>query len=162
MSENLKPCPFCGGNAVFVDIHGSVDDDEDYPLNYAVCDDVKCMPLPLHFEVKQWNSRPIEDALRAELARVTSENTAQIVAGRRIINAAGDFTVVETDKLPRWIPVGERLPNNNGEYLVRSSYRDETFISTCEYRPIPSGAGWRTVSWVTHWMPLPAAPEVTE
>ena len=73
---------------------------------------------------------------------------------------AQDGRIAELEAARRWVPVGERLPEKRGEYLVRSHYRDDTFIAICEYDPDLIGSGWRTVSWVTHWQPLPAAPEV--
>jgi hypothetical protein len=58
MSEELKPCPFCGGNAHRWDL--------DHP------DNVTCGgPLYLGHEIymtdEQWNNRPLEDALQAQL-----------------------------------------------------------------------------------------------
>ena len=70
--------------------------------------------------------------------------------------------IAELEAARRWVPVGERLPEKRGEYLVRSHYRDDTFIAICEYDPDLIGSGWRTVSWVTHWQPLPAAPEAPD
>lgn len=66
----------------------------------------------------------------------------------------------------RWIPVTERLPDENGKYIVNACYDiwDSTIVMVAEYY-----SGSRT--WydeccecslegiVTHWMPLPEPPE---
>src|SRR5690606_38481331 len=70
MTDKLKPCPFCGGE-------GSID-------HYG-CTKVgtmySCLDCGAHLETgetfnhgQQWNDRPVEDALRAELAKLMSEN----------------------------------------------------------------------------------------
>ena len=64
----------------------------------------------------------------------------------------------------RWIPVTERLPERDVQVL--GWYKDNPFS---QYRPEVvawNGNGWvfvyahRYVTNVTHWMPLPDAPEV--
>ena len=64
----------------------------------------------------------------------------------------------------RWIPVTERLPERDVQVL--GWYKDNPFS---QYRPEVvawNGNGWvfvyahRYVTNVTHWMPLPKAPEV--
>lgn len=55
MSEELKPCPFCGGN-VNLAINGII---KHTCHGYG---DAWC-------NTDKWNTRPIEDGLRAELAR---------------------------------------------------------------------------------------------
>lgn len=52
MSE-LKPCPFCGSEAT----------DE---ANYCACCNPDCEFVGWFFLKEQWNTRPVEDALRAE------------------------------------------------------------------------------------------------
>jgi len=52
MSNELKPCPFCGGNAV---VNGD---------GNAECGDCFVESLT------DWNTRPIEDALRARIAEL--------------------------------------------------------------------------------------------
>lgn len=69
----------------------------------------------------------------------------------------------------RWIPVTERLPGDDADVLVNvydSRWKDSS-IYTAEYSPIsgwecPGGKVEKFHYRVTHWMPLPAAPEVTK
>ena len=65
---------------------------------------------------------------------------------------------------PGWIPVTERLPENNDDYLV---YYRKTYMGEFEamwigiYSFISCHGGWQTEprEIVTHWMPLPKPPE---
>lgn len=54
----------------------------------------------------------------------------------------------------RWIPVSERLPEKNGQYLVYSGWV-RTLL--CMYGVWGCNPDEVTV---THWMPLPKPPEV--
>ena len=85
----------------------------------------------------------ISDAADA-IERLTAENTA-------------------LREKQRWIPVTERLPERDVQVL--GWYKDNPFS---QYRPEVvawNGNGWvfvyahRYVTNVTHWMPLPGAPE---
>ena len=76
MSE-LKPCPFCGGKAVacsFFDV-----DDLDYmPIEVndndaeVTCENERCIN-GWYLSPKDWNTRPIEDALHARIAELEAE-----------------------------------------------------------------------------------------
>ena len=67
----------------------------------------------------------------------------------------------------RWIPVGERLPDQGQRTLLRC--HGQTFVGTFRSVPFESGEGihafWDgdecdTYLSVTHWMPLPEPPAV--
>ena len=71
------------------------------------------------------------------------------------------------DKQPKWISVKERLPEKEGDYLVRKahSYSDNdgySKIDVCIYCKMrdPEWIGCGNLCKVTHWMPLPEGPEV--
>lgn len=64
MSE-LKPCPFCGTNPCYEQI-------ED--CGYVNCSNQNCISNVYCLSEKQWNTRPIEDELRAEIARLKEDN----------------------------------------------------------------------------------------
>ena len=67
----------------------------------------------------------------------------------------------------RWIPVGERLPNGDVKCLCRYIFRghnDLPFYQTLEYFGRDETPHFQHTLGidgmeVTHWMPLPAAPE---
>jgi hypothetical protein len=92
-------------------------------------------------------------------------------------NEAADAIVVlsKTENTTRWIPVTERLPKENGRYLVRY-VRDldlEDGVHNDAVRIMRfADAQWRfpficdpdvrelvTMEKVTHWMPLPEPPK---
>lgn len=65
MSEKLKPCPFCGNNPLSA---------RHTIFKALVCVSSGCIIEGIRFRVDDWNSRPIEDALRRQL----SETKAQL------------------------------------------------------------------------------------
>ena len=128
--DELKACPFCGAE---LDKHGCltrngvVTDYYIHPAPDEVRDD-ECPLCGCVFRAATWNRRPLEDALQAEIERLREAQ--------------------------RWIPVGERLPEDFDDVLV---------IVGTKYRHImyrQSGCWWKH-GWpqdgadVTHWMPLP-------
>lgn len=73
--SDLKPCPFCGEHLVENnDHHGKWLEHKDI---FAYC---PCAVNQLHTEddYKQWNTRPIEDALRKELAEVKLQHDGNL------------------------------------------------------------------------------------
>ena len=67
---------------------------------------------------------------------------------------------------PKWISVKERMPDKEGDYLVRKvhSYSDKdgySKIDVCIYCRMrdPEWIGCGNLCEVTHWMPLPEPPE---
>ena len=68
-STNLKPCPFCGEmpKVNTWTMHGITE-------SRCFCDNEKCpVYLSKTIAIDDWNIRPIEDALRAELEKHTAE-----------------------------------------------------------------------------------------
>ena len=59
MSEELRPCPFCGGTKICTE--------KSINLNY--CDNCSA-----ESNIEHWNTRPIEDELRARIAELEAEN----------------------------------------------------------------------------------------
>jgi len=70
MSEELKPCPFCGGSKVQI-------------IDYEFTDQIECDECGNLVRPSCWNTRPIEDALRAENKRLREEliNVVSIITG---------------------------------------------------------------------------------
>ena len=140
MSE-LKPCPFCGSE---------VQDDErgeKYPKKSPMGGWIihcECCGASLSQFRKSgkdeisWNTRPIEDALRARIAEL------------------------EADR--RWIPVSERLPKENAPVLVLTVLGG-MFVDFIHGKSVVTGNPdfyELDIEDVTHWMPLPKLPEVQE
>ena len=67
----------------------------------------------------------------------------------------------------KWIPVRERLPDEDGKYLVYIPTMDEEkpYIGIAWYHPgLKYKLGWSLlpilfIKAITHWMPLPIPPE---
>ncbi len=110
------------------------------------------------------------DGLRAELdAAKEAYITLQSHADKHA--AALNARIAELEAARRWVPVGERLPEDEGYFQV---IVEGNYIADCHcfYVKTPfSGAGrhfdagWYPIGTnskinnVTHWQPLPAAPE---
>lgn len=128
MSE-LIPCPFCGGEA---------------ELCYSEVDTF-CRKCNVIQETEMWNTRPIEDELRARIAELEAESdqlTARLCQER------------QDDK---WIPVSERLPEANKCVLIYDAGGNMTVDIL-----VKSG-GVETYFWlpkyrILFWMPLPEPP----
>ena len=128
MSEELKPCPFCGGSNIT----------EEASISVVFCADCGGEK---DTDMGSWNTRPIEDALTARIAELEAER--------------------------RWIPVSERLPEEDVRVLLYS--HGVTAVTAVgwirKFEPdISEWECWddKWSSWdtPTHWMPLPNPPEV--
>jgi regulator of replication initiation timing len=65
----------------------------------------------------------------------------------------------------RWISVSERLPEDTERMLtiVYDAFEDTTAISILQHYGDGDWFSWDSGRYVvTHWMPLPESPEVTE
>ena len=144
MSEELRPCPFCGEKATL-----------DYSVLpnrkhwFITCD---CCGMMYQYTLSQrkyvkdgWNTRPIEDALNARIAELEAER--------------------------RWIPVSERLPELGSPILFYDSILERINKGTCTAKNSDNtNLHWFTdddlfyfgdrSEYITHWMPLPNPPEV--
>lgn len=70
-------------------------------------------------------------------------------------------TVTNVGCKSEWISVEERLPEENGYYLVYTKYG---YIEVERYKTwddddLDGGYWWEFEGCVTHWMPLPEAPK---
>ena len=102
------------------------------------------------FGYTMWNTRPIEDALHSRIAELEAER--------------------------RWIPVTEKLPETDGQYIGYTNiglvsthwFVDGRFMVTysCKQHWLTTPTSWTLESissgdiYVTHWMPLPEPPIV--
>lgn len=103
----------------------------------------------------------------AEGAMYEIENVpaADVVSREQFESVKWERDMLADQLAERWIPVTERLPEEWEPVLVRSKYG---FTTTALY--IGVSGKWRFTSThefmvkdsVTHWMPLPEAPEDTK
>ena len=77
-----------------------------------------------------------------------------------------DKYVCEVKDVPHWIPVTERLPNENGFYLCLYKHKHPGGVTLDEGLSIRQ---WYNGKWklneiyaVTHWMPIPEPPKEGE
>ena len=69
MTEELKRCPFCGGEAKCIEYYG---------LYHVVCCDCYTTGRDcpsIETACKAWNSRPIENELHKKIEKLEAENT---------------------------------------------------------------------------------------
>jgi hypothetical protein len=83
----------------------------------------------------------------------------------RIRRGGDDAIAAVGEMLPRWIPVSERLPQEDEDVIVFTDEENEKGVHVASIDEdgvwCPShGDGWMFPT-VTHWMPLPEPPEVT-
>ena len=69
----------------------------------------------------------------------------------------------KSQAVPQWVPVSERLPENEGTYFCLG-HNGTPFV--CLFRTTKyegkiwlRSTGTKRIYGITHWMPLPAAPE---
>ena len=71
MSE-LKKCPFCGGEAAYTQILGNYE--RPHEVYCSTCDGGITEGRSKDGVIHNWNTRPIEDALKARIAKLEAEN----------------------------------------------------------------------------------------
>ena len=74
------------------------------------------------------------------------------------IGEIADHLIANGVTVQKWIPVTERLPEQDGDYLVYCGEYDG--ICVVYYEVLKTKSKWHC-KWkeVTHWMPLPMPPE---
>lgn len=114
MSEELKPCPFCGSHATIrQNFHGF----------YVECDNIDCRAvgswdLGASGAIEKWNTRPLEDALRARVA----ELEAELLAARKVVG---------------WIPFDEQRPPEDETLYVACHIRNKAYWHPLSPMPTP-------------------------
>lgn len=87
------------------------------------------------------------------------ENVIGLDPQRKLQNRIASLELQLSEARARlaWIPVGERLPEEFTPVLAFSKDNDKPVTAI-----LAAGFWWSNVDWalnVTHWMPLPSAPE---
>ena len=129
MSEELRPCPFCGKEP-------AIDN------NFAICvnDDCELSDYWSGLEVGSWNTRPIEGALHASIAELEAEVT-ELKPYRDGYDAYEDFP-----------EEGENVIANLGSWLFLAQRRgDKWYDSLGQQAEIRGG--------VERWWKLPEVQE---
>jgi len=86
------------------------------------------------------------------------ENALRIIIEQERENIQLKARIAELEAQLRWIPVSERLPEEDGEYLIFWQCKHGKGIEIDVYS---TSLGWHDVDsdLHTHWMPLPNLPE---
>jgi hypothetical protein len=108
------------------------------------------------------------DAL-LEDARCDNALVAYLGGIETIQNIINDQPTIEVGSVPQWIPVTERLPEEDGDLYIVTAYNEEIWwnrvVVLCAeyYRGSwtwnENGREWDLTDSVTHWMPMPKPPE---
>lgn len=89
--------------------------------------------------------------------------TVKSIAAARLIERLTAENAALREKVPQWISVEEKLPADYiKRYLIAFKDAGGSIVDAARYIP---GLGWECCNWevpqglITHWMPLPGAPE---
>ncbi len=89
--------------------------------------------------------------------------TVKSIAADRLIERLTAENAALREKVPQWISVEDRLPIDRlSKYLVAFRDAGGSIVDMARYFP---SDGWTCDNWevpqnlITHWMPLPEAPE---
>lgn len=92
--------------------------------------------------------------------------TVKSIASARLIERLTAENAALREKVPQWISVEDRLPIDRlSKYLVAFRDAGGSIVDMARYFP---SDGWTCDNWevpqnlITHWMPLPEAPEEGE
>ena len=146
MSE-LKECPFCGQQPKETKYREFGKNPREYSLYHCLNEGCPSyFTKPGSMTAEDWNTRPIEDALRARISELEEEI--------------------------RWLPVGERLPEKNFDEdwksydTVVQYVEQKPFLTICNYQDgkwFDIDEDYRDITrWVTHWRERPDLPEPPE
>ena len=108
MTEELKPCPFCGGEAKCIEFYG---------LYHVICCNCHIAGKDCSTResaVSAWNSRPIENELHKKIEKLEAENTRLREALELIAKSNFYFARGEEDKqLSRVCEIARNALNGN-------------------------------------------------
>lgn len=113
---------------------------------------------------------------REDIFPAVTEIAKEIVFGNqdddKVVDIINSIPAADVEPKRRWIPVTERLPENNGRYLVIHPLHNRMPWITVMYFGVPDGYdkgicfyivddewGDSPCDCVTYWMPLPELPK---
>ena len=135
-----------------------------------------CTSCPAAGRGKEVCFDEVHAAAVAAIERLTAENAALrkeiewkdmviALAQRKQAEAEAERDALR-EKVPQWISVEEKLPTDHlKRYLIAFKDAGGSIVDAARYIP---GLGWECYNWdvpqklITHWMPLPSAPEEGE
>lgn len=131
--DNLRECPFCGKNMQKRDW----EPDSEYIVWCQNCGAIGPNELAIERSDEMWNLRRPEAELRARIAELEAQT--------------------------RWIPVSERLPEDNVRVLIfdGNGVAEAKHALSVKQWKTPDGYYYHGLGydWITHWMPFPEPPE---
>ena len=160
----LKPCPFCGGAAKLKPTQRSAPYPGGLPLYYVECSNDEC-ETSLNFG--EFSESEAIAAWNARSPTVPPTTPSSYPLFNHMLNEHG-LTLVESElseimiaaekcKPSPWIAFSERMPEA-GMYVLASVLGGDLHVAKCR-----NGFwfDWRLydIQAVTHWMPLPKAPD---
>lgn len=152
--EKTYVCPFCGEKFLFIGVH----DDEGNYHGRIGCEYEQAPWSGLSYALHHdgWGDCVLcTDGASGVMGGILFD-TAQEAA-----EAIPALPQPSKEPLPGWVSVKDGMPERGGKYLVATMIGA---VSAVHFYPADNGhsgrfADWRFNMTVTHWMPLPAAPE---
>ena len=135
MSEELRPCPFCGVN------------EWQYHAHFSGASVFQCEKCGAIVDECVLNTRPIEDALTARIAELEAERRWTPVG----------------ERLPELGQVVSVIDMNDKDSHLDNLHQVAVWVELKGVKMFGfvTNTSWVS-SDVTHWMPLPKLPEVQE
>lgn len=151
--ETLLPCPFCGGSAYH---------EQNECGHFIACEQCGCGTddwTKVDLAITSWNKRAASAPKKANAVMPDFEGVA--MTQRECFQAgleAGKAMQVQDG----WIKCSDRMPGEHGDTVL-------VWCKSCVQRGYYTGDGfwiiegrWVKTQSITHWMPLPAAPQPEE
>ena len=81
-----------------------------------------------------------------------------IQPGEKTLGDIADHLIANGVTVQKWIPVSERLPEKDGDYLIYVTvpFSGSKFMTVMHYEKDASISIWQDT---THWQPLPEPPK---